>query len=351
MEQNKKSRRLLPAGETAVFLRQVSLIMDAGIPVYDGIESLVDSCEDGRTKKAFISLSNDVKETGSLYKAVEKAGYFPDYMVNMINIGEETGKLDDVLKSLASYYEREERTKKTIKSAISYPIILICMMTAVILLLVTKVMPIFEEIFLSLGTNMSETGVGIMNLGFAVGNISLVIVAVILLVIIVSAVLFKMGKSDILLKTASVIPGIRRLNKKLSSGKFASVIGMMLSSGYSLEKSLKMAPSIVGDKSVREKIEKCEELVKNGTSFPDALSEINLFTKMESRIISVGFKAGQLDSVMGQISASYEEEVGDGIEKAVGYIEPCLVGILSLIIGGILISVMLPLATIMSSIG
>lgn len=351
MKQNKKTRQLLPAGETSSFCRQMSLIMDAGIPVYDGIESLVESCEDEKSREAFVGLSNTIKETGSLYRAVEQAGFFPDYMVNMVNIGEETGKLDDVLKSLADYYDREDRTKRTIKSAVSYPIILVCMMAAVILVLVTKVMPIFEDIFLSLGTNMSETGVSIMNLGFVVGNISLIAIAVILVIIVAAAVLQKLGRTDALLGAASVIPGVKSLNRKLSSGKFASVIGMMLQSGYSLEKSLEMAPSIVGDKSVREKIEKCGGLVKSGISFPDALSQTGLFNKMQSRIISVGFRAGQLDSVMEQISASYEDEVNEGIEKTVGYIEPCLVGILSLVIGGILISVMLPLATIMSSIG
>ncbi len=351
MEENKKKRKLLPAGETATFCRQMSLIMDAGIPVYDGIESLVESCEDEKSRKAFETLSETVKETGSLYKAVEAAGYFPDYMVNMINIGEETGKLDDVLKSLAIYYDREERTKKTIKSAVSYPILLVCMMAVVILALVTKIMPIFEDIFKSLGTNMSETGANIMNIGLAVGNVSLVIIAVILVIIVAAAVLSKLGKSATLLKTASVIPGVKSLNKKISSGRFASVIGMMLSSGYSLEKALEMAPAIVSDTSVKEKIEKCGKLVADGTSFPEALGKIGLFSKMQSRIISVGFKAGQLDSVMLKVSEAYEEEVNDGIEKTVGYIEPCLVGILSLVIGGILISVMLPLASIMSSIG
>lgn len=207
MEKNKKMKKLLPAGETATFCRQMSLIMDAGIPVYDGIESLVESCEDEKSRKAFEALSETVRDTGSLYMAVKGAGYFPDYMVNMINIGEETGKLDDVLKSLAVYYDREERTRKTIKSAISYPILLVCMMTAVILALVTKIMPIFEDIFMSLGTNMTETGINVMNIGLAIGNISLVIIAVILVIIVASAILTLIGKSDTLIKIASVIPG------------------------------------------------------------------------------------------------------------------------------------------------
>lgn len=351
MGKGKRNNGILPAGEVATFCRQMSLIMEAGIPIYDGIESLVESVEDDKAREAFLDIEEVIKKTGSLYKAVEEVGFFPGYMVNMIRIGEETGKLDDILKSLSVYYEREDRTKKTIKSAVSYPIILVCMMSAVILVLVTKVMPIFEDIFLNLGTNMSKTGAGIMNLGFVIGNVALIIIAVVLLVIIAAVVLKKMGKQNTLLKIARVVPGVKKLGRNMASGKFAEVMGMMLSSGYSLEKALELAPDIVEDEDVKAKIQECGKLVKEGVSFPDALSKIDMFTKMQSRIVSVGFKAGRLDSVMEKISAEYDEAVEDGIDKTVGYIEPCLVAVLSLVIGGILISVMLPLATIMSSIG
>lgn len=351
MEKKNKRKKYLPAGEISAFCSQISLILDAGIPLYDGMDSLVESCEDQKAKSAFEDISNIVKETGSLYQAVDKAGFFPEYMVNMVHIGEETGKIDDVLRSLSMYYERENKIVKTIRSAITYPILLVAMMASVILLLVTRVMPIFEDIFINLGSDISDSGKRIMNLGMLFGQISFIVIAIILLGILLIVLISKYGKAGQSRKIIYSLPIFKNVSKKMSSGRFASVISMMLASGYSIEKSLEMAPDIVEDNNTKEKIRLCSEMVKEGKSFPDALGEIGIFTVMQSRIISVGFKAGQLDTVMNQISRSYEEEVDDSIEKIVAYIEPCLVGMLSVIIGGILISVMLPLASIMSSVG
>ena len=126
---------------------------------------------------------------------------------------------------------------------------------------------------------------------------------------------------------------------------------MMLSSGYELEHALEMAPDIVSDSLAKAKIEECGELVKDGVAFPEALTRIQLFSLLHARMIHVGFKAGQMDSVMQRLAKIYEEEVNEAIARLVSFIEPTLVAVLSVVIGGILVSVMLPLASIMSSIG
>ena len=341
---------MLPADEIASFCGQIALILQAGIPLYDGMETLVESCEDKKAKEAFKQMADKVTETGMLYEAVKDAGFFPMYMVNMIHIGEESGKLDEVLRSLSIYYEREARIRKSIKSAISYPMLLILMMAAVVTLLVTNVMPVFEQVFENMGTDISETGKSIMNVGLAIGNIAFVVIAVVLVVIIGLCIAVKLGAGESLKRLSFKLPLLRGLSKKMSSGRFASVLSMMISSGYSLEKALEMAPGIVTDSAAREKIKKCDELLKEGKSFPEALEAIDMFDGIHNRMISVGFKAGQLDAVMDKMTKVYEEEVDESIERLLSFIEPTLVAILSIIIGGILVSVMLPLTSIMSSI-
>lgn len=345
------SKNMLPADEIATFCGQISLILEAGIPLYDGIETLVESCKDKKAKEALKMLAEDVINTGRLYDAVKNAGFFPSYMVNLIHIGEEAGKLDEVLKSLESYYEREWRIKKSIKSAISYPILLIVMMVTVIAVLVTKIMPIFEKVFANMGVSVSKTGKSIMNIGLTVGNVAFVFTAILLLIVIVCYVINLLGYGYVLRELSFKLPILKGLSKKMSTSRFAAVLTMMLSSGYSLEKALELAPGIVTDRQAKEKIENCDNLLKEGKSFPEALESINMFDPMENRMISVGYKAGQLDTVMDKMTKVYEEEVEDTIERLLSYIEPTLVAILSMIIGGILISVMLPLTGIMSSIG
>ena len=346
-----KGRNMLPADEIATFCSQIVLVLEAGIPLYDGVEALVESCKDKKAKEALRLLADDVIETGMLYTAVKNAGYFPDYMVNMIHIGEEVGKLDEVLKSLAAYYEREARIKKSIKAAVSYPILLIVMMATVIAVLVTKIMPIFEKVFANMGVQVSKSGQSIMNIGLTVGNVSFVLTAILLLIIIVVYIFNSLGYGDVLKDISFKLPLLRGLSKKMSASRFSAVLAMMLSSGYSLEKALELAPSIVTDKIAKEKIQKCDDLIKEGKTFPEALDQIEMFDGMQNRMVNVGFKAGQLDSVMNKMTKVYEEEVEDTIERLLSYIEPTLVAILSMVIGGILISVMLPLTSIMSSIG
>ncbi len=345
-----RKKGMLPADEIASFCGQVALILQAGIPLYDGMETLVESCEDKKAKEAFKQLADKVIETGRLYEAVLEAGFFPQYMVNMIHIGEEAGKLDEVLKSLSVYYEREARIRKSIKSAISYPILLIMMMAAVVTLLVTSVLPVFEKVFENMGTDISETGKSIMNAGLVVGSISFLVIAIVLAIIIVIYIASKLGAAEYLKRISFKLPLLRGLSKKISSGRFASVLSMMISSGYSLEKALELAPGIVTDSVAREKIRKCDELLKEGSSFPEALENIDMFKGMHNRMISVGFKAGQLDAVMDKMTKLYEDEVDDTIERLLSFIEPTLVAMLSIIIGGILVSVMLPLTSIMSSL-
>ncbi|MBE5939092.1 MAG: type II secretion system F family protein [Lachnospiraceae bacterium] len=347
---NKNRNNQLSAGETSIFCSQVALIVKAGIPLYDGMGTLVDSCENDDAKEAFKKISDKVVETGSLYMAVKEVGFFPEYMVGMIKIGEETGNLDDVLSSLSVYYEREEKIKNSIKSAVTYPLLLVAMMAAVILMLVVKVLPVFEGIYESLGTEVSETGKFFMAFGKVFGYGTLICVMLIVVALIVAFVIYLVSGGKVLKNIIFKLPVLKKLNDKITSGRFASVMSMMLGSGYSIEKAIEIAPEIVTDEDAKKKIEKFGQLISEGKSFPEALMEINMFTGLQNRMINVAFKAGQLDSVMNKLSVAYEDEIDDAIDKLVSFIEPTLVAIISIIIGGILISVMLPLASILSSI-
>ncbi len=349
MKENKKKFEL-SAGETATFCGQVALILKAGIPLHDGMSTLTDSVTDTSAKQQFADIAAKVTETGSLHAAVSEAGFFPDYMVNMIGIGEKTGKLDDVLSSLEKYYQREDNTKRSIASAVTYPFLLVIMMSVVILLLVTRVLPIFEEVYSNLGTNMSSTGKFFMNVGRGVGYAALVVTLVFLVVAIFLFVLYKIKGSAAINAVIYKLPALRRVNEKITAGRFASVMAMMLGSGYSIEEALDLAPGIVNNSESKKKIEEIGRLVKKGKNFPEALIETNLFDALQTRMVAVGYKAGQLDSVMENMSDVYEREVDEAIDKLVSVIEPVLVAVLSVIIGGILVSVMLPLASIMSSL-
>lgn len=345
-------RKYLAPAETAMFCEQVSLILKSGIPMYDGIEALCQNYSDSRYAATFCAIDQAVKSSGNLTTAVEEAGIFPPYMVQMVRIGEAAGKLDDVMGGLAGYYTRESKVRNSVRNAIIYPVVLVLMMAVVIGVLVSQVLPIFDRVFRNLGSEMDASMTAVMNFGMITGRVVLVIIALALVALIVFFILAKMGKQEQVTRLINrVFPPIRRVMEKTSSGRFASVLSMMLTAGFPVSEAISLTSKVLTDDRTRAKVDKCAHAInEEGVELPKAIADVELFEPIYNKMIQVGFYAGQMDHVMERLADIYEEEIDDGIRRLVGLIEPSLVAVLAVVIGGILLAVMLPLASIMSSI-
>jgi len=344
------SRKLrLSNEELSVLCEQVALVLRAGLPVHDGVEALCENYKGTKFEQGFNTLTITVIETGSLATGFKEAGLFPDYLISMTEIGEKTGELDVVMEELSLYYEREAANRRSIKSALFYPLLLIVMMALIISVLVTQVLPIFENVY---GSFDSGSSAGWMNIAVNFGKITLIVAGVLLLLVIILLVVLKLdGSQKVLQWLQNTIKPLRRLEQKLSAARFASTLGMMLRSGFPLEESMELIESLFANKRLRQRVSQCRQKMEEGTAFPDAVGETGIFEPLHCRMISVGFRAGQTDRVMSKLAVLYDEEVNNSIGHLVSIIEPSLVALMSVIIGAILMSVMLPLLSIMSSIG
>lgn len=341
----------IPAKETAVFCTQASLLLKAGVPLGEGLKTLTDEGTP-QGKDLLRRIAEKVEETGSLYEGVREAEAFPSYMVQMIRIGERVGKLEEVLEALSRYYEREDKLRGAVRSAVLYPLILVVLMAAVIAVLVASVLPVFSQVLEGLGAEISGAGAGMLHVGNVIGRCALIVVAA-LLAVLVALIVFSLipGGREKLIRLSAKFPFLRGLYRRVASGRFASVMAMMLSSGYNLDEALELAEDVTADAMVKEKIVQCREKVTQGLSFSEALLQLDLFSGLYARLIQTGERAGRLDDVMRQMAVRYEEEIDDSLSTLVAVIEPTLVVLLSVIIGGILLSVMLPLISILSTIG
>ena len=344
------SRKLrLSNEELSVLCEQVALVLRAGLPVHDGVEALCENYKGTKFEQGFNTLTITVIETGSLATGFKEAGLFPDYLISMTEIGEKTGELDVVMEELSLYYEREAANRRSIKSALFYPLLLIVMMALIISVLVTQVLPIFENVY---GSFDSGSSAGWMNIAVNFGKVTLIVAGVLLLLVILLLVVLKLdGSQKVLQWLQNTIKPLRRLEQKLSAARFASTLGMMLRSGFPLEESMELIESLFTNKRLRQRVNQCRQKMEEGTAFPDAVGETGIFEPLHCRMISVGFRAGQTDRVMSKLAVLYDEEVNNSIGHLVSIIEPSLVALMSVIIGAILMSVMLPLLSIMSSIG
>jgi type IV pilus assembly protein PilC len=197
---------------------------------------------------------------------------------------------------------------------------------------------------------MSSFARGIMNVGSAISRYSAVIIAVAAAVILAVAALRLSAKGKQLL--SGLYRGIfRKLSATMASGRFASAMSLMLSSGVDVDRSLELTYELMDSPVVQDKIISMKASMAEGVRFSDALVQAGLFSGLYARMISVGFKTGTLDSVMKKVAALYEEDLNARIDRLISVLEPLFVAVLSLIVGLILLSVMLPLMGVMTAIG
>lgn len=338
--------------ELTTFCSQFALILRSGISSLEGLSIMQEDTPKGEGQELLSGMIRTMEETGSLYEALTASEVFPPYLCSMVEIGEQSGRLDDVMASLSEHYRREDEMAKNIKSAVSYPLVMLGMMIVVIFVLIVKVLPVFNEVFQQLGTGLGGISGTILSLGNTVSRYALVFV----LVAAVIAGLFlyfaftTKGRRQIRVFARSFLP-TRKLMQKIACSRFASGMYLSLSSGLDTDQSLEMVSRLVDHPVIQEKIRNIQALILEGTSFADAVSQTNMFSGIYARMVSIGYKTGAMDDVMKQISVQYDEEIDSRMSDLVAKLEPTLVAILSIIVGLILLSVMLPLMGIMSNIG
>lgn len=342
----------LSSGEVSLFCSQIVLLLKAGIPLKEGVGEISDNVEDENVRELIRRIQASIEQNGSLYLALNSTGAFPKYMVNMVNIGEKAGNLENVMEALSLYYDRENNLRSCIRSALLYPFILVLMIAAVIAVLVIKVLPIFHQVFLDMGSDISDTASSVMRAGSTIGTWALAIILILAVLLLAALLLYKTESGYRFISGfLHNFPLTRKLSGKIALARFASVLSMLLSSGYNTEEALALAPGVLNNRIVLDKVEQCRSFVASGTSFTQALTKAGIFPGIYSSMVNIGDKTGNLDGVMKRLAELYGDDANEALNRAVSIIEPVMVGVLSVIIGAILLSVMLPLMGIMSSIG
>lgn len=337
--------------EVSSFCGQFALILKSGISSIEGITIMQEDASSAEERQIMQTILENIQESGYLYQALQDTGLFPSYMLRMIEIGEETGTLDEVMAALSEHYDREDSIAKSIKNAVTYPLIMAGMMVVVIIVLLVKVMPIFNQVFIQLGTEMTGFSRTLMNMGNAINRYS--IVFIVILVLIAALLLYgtrTSGGRRMFRRLGYRLKFIRAIYEQIAACRFASGMALTLSSGLNPERSMELVTALNDDVHFQKKIDSCQNLVNEGKDLSEALFGAGIFTGMYARMASIGGKTGSMDQVMDKIAGLYQDEIDTRMNNALAVLEPTLVIALSLIVGVILLSVMLPLMGIMSSI-
>ena len=345
-------KKKLSNEELITFCGQMALILKSGISSLEGIYIMEDGDAQTEGKEILKEIREELEMCGMLYPAMEKTGVFPEYALHMTEIGEQTGRLDETMEALAAYYQREEETLDAVKSAVTYPVAMLGMLLMIVAVLFIKVMPVFEQVYLQLGQEMTGVARQLLNIGdwMRQSAIVLVVLAVVILIITFFAIFYKKARIKLIAKIQT-IGFMKKIAWKRARTRFASGMAMALKSGLDMDESLSLSEKLTDYEPLKMKIQQCQEQMKEGETFSKALKEAHIFDGMQERMMIIGYETGAIDEVMEQAADLYQKQLQDQIQKMIAVLEPTLVGILCVIVGIILLSVMLPLVGIMAGIG
>lgn len=336
----------------SAFCLQVSLLLNAAIPIPEGLEIMSEDASEDWERELLKELSEETEIGTPLAAALEKSGAFPEYLIRMSNIGQQTGNLDKIMEALSVYYDKEARQAEMLKNAITYPAMLVVMLLVVLYVLFSRVMPVFKEVYNQLGSSLSPITVTAMDFGKTASLVALIAVLVLLVLFVVFYTLAKRGIRpgfvDWIMQT---VWKRSKTSQSIAKRRFASVLALTLKSGLPMDQGFTLAEEVIDNADVKEKISKCTGLLNTGENYYDVLKSTGLFSSFHIQMIKVGSRSGHLDTMMEAISQDYEEQSEKALNSFVSGFEPTVVAILAVCVGLVLLSVMLPLAGLLSSIG
>lgn len=253
------------------------------------------------------------------------------------------------MKGLSAFYAKEIQITDQIQSAVAYPLVMLGMMTAVIVILLVKVLPVFRQVFRQLGLEMSGISGALLGIGETLSRYSTAFL--ILLAAMIGFILFLVlhpKGQELIRKIVCHFPGTKEIPVNLDYSRLCQCISLGIRSGLSPELCVELAGAVVTQTEIREKLTSIQKQLAEGYGFTEAITESGLFKAMELRLISLGFQAGASDEVMEKLAEQYEEKSTDAVSHIVSILEPTIVIVLSILVGLVLLSVMMPLLGLLS---
>lgn len=333
--------------DIAVFCRQFSTIIGAGITVVNGLDILRQQTESKKLRDIIDKAFEEVQTGKSLSDTLRQYKEFPLMFVNMVAAGEASGRLDEILQRMAVYYEKEYKLRRQIKSAMSYPAAIAILAVGVVIFLVTSILPTFVGMFQQFDAPLPLPTQII--LGFSDSITRYWYVYIISIALIIYIVKRYTSSPEGRYKYAGLLfklPVIGKINKKMVTSRFARTLSILLSSGVPVIQSMDILEKTITNAVVEAGISKCKDEIRKGVGMSKPISSIKVFPPMLIEMISIGEETGTLDEMLSKTAQFYDEEVDTMVAGLTSLIEPIIIVFLAVIVGFIVISIMLPIFNI-----
>jgi type IV pilus assembly protein PilC len=331
--------------DVILFCRQFSTMLDAGLPIIQCLDILQQQQENKRFKKILKDVKESVEGGQTFAEALKKyPRQFDDLFVNMVAAGEASGVLDTILKRLSTYLEKAAKLKKRIKGAMVYPAITFLVAIVVVGVIMVFVIPVFEQMFSDFGGQLPAPTQIVVNLSRMIrANILYLLGAVALAVFALRRVRKTEKGRAAIDRYLLTVPVFGPLLRRVAVAKFSHTLGTMLTSGVSILDALDIVAKTSGNKTVETAIYRVRQGIAEGRTMSEPLAESGVFPAMVCQMIAVGESTGALDTMLIKIADFYDEEVDQAVENLTAAIEPVMMIFMGVIIGGLVVSMYLPI--------
>lgn len=342
----------VPVKDLAVFFRQFSVMIDAGLPLVQCLEILAANQENMFFQKCLTGVRTTVEGGSTLSNAMRQyPKVFDDLTTNMIEAGEAGGILDTILQRLAVYVEKAVKLKSAVKSALIYPVSVISIACLVVGALLKFVVPIFANMFNSMGVDLPLPTEIVIRLSNFVGRFWWLVLAFFVVAFLAIRQVRKDERGRYALdKFMLNLPVLGPVLRKIAVARFTRTLGTLITSGVPILEGLAITAKTSGNAVLEQALMKVRKAVEEGRTIVDPLKESGVFPNMVTQMIGVGEATGAMDAMLQKIADFYEDEVDAATKNLLTLLEPLLIGFLGVVVGGIVISLYLPLFSMIAKL-
>ncbi|MDP8231000.1 MAG: type II secretion system F family protein [Candidatus Gorgyraea atricola] len=338
------SSRGVKLEEIVIFSRQLATMVDSGIPLVQAMDILYDQIEKPHFKNIVATIRDDIEAGASFSDSLLKhSAVFSPLYINMVKAGESSGALDDILDRLASYLEKASALQRKVQSSLIYPAVVVTMAMLITLVMLLKVIPTFKGIFATLGGTLPLPTRILILVSDTLRSMFLYVVAVLGVVGFALARYFKTSQGKMVFDSITLkLPILGTLLRKVAVAKFTRTLATLVKSGVPILVSLEIVAKTSGNAVIEKALEDVRKSIKEGQNIADPLAKSGVFPPMVVRMINVGEQTGELEKMLGKIADFYDDQVDAAVSGLTSLIEPLIIAVLGVVIGGIVIAMFLP---------
>lgn len=356
--QEKPFRLPLPFGGIAtkdlvIFTRTFVTMLESGLAIVQALQILAQQQTNKTFKKVILGVKESVEQGGTLADSMRKyPEAFDRLYCNLVQAGETGGVLDTVLNRLATFLEKQEKIRKQVKGAMTYPIIVLVIALLAVAVMLLKVIPTFEKMFSEFGKELPGPTMVVINMSHWLQAKWYVILVIIIATVAIFNLLNRMEKTAWYMDMIKLrIPLIGNLIHKTALTRFSQTLGTLLASGVAIVEALEICKGVVGNRLIAAEVGRIQEAIREGKQLVEPLRTAKFFPLMFTQMVEVGESTGRLDQMLGRTAAFYEEEVDAAVEAITSAIEPIMMVFLGGMVGGLLIAMYLPIFSLAGSAG